>query len=502
MPKSVSPLFLPAVLMLAVYAALAVVAPTDFDYWWHLSTGRWIAAYGVPQVDPFSYTAGSRAWLDHEWLTQWLMQALEARHGYRGPVALFAAIQALTGLVLLALLRQRGIGTAASLVGLVLFMLLAAPTWGVRPQIVTALLLGLELWLLERYRQHPESPLPLLVLPVLLMLWANVHGSFIAGLGVIGLHVIGALADSRLHGRPRLGEATRLLACAVVATLATLANPYGMALWLLPLDYVSATGSEVLQSIDEWRSPDFHGAHAWLIPLLLVPLLLTGLRRPLQTAAATRATGIIDPTDALLVLTFLALALRARYHAPLYGMAVLPVALAAIPPWPAAGSATLGSIEARLHLLLAPLLSVALLTVAVRLPVSQWRDHPAVDGRLPYPARAVDWLKAQPGEPRLFNDLGWGGYLLHRLGPAHKVFIDGRLDLYRGPVFDDYAAITDLLPGWRQRLEAYRIDTVLIRAGTALDEALAHDPMWRSRHRDALAVVYVVDHDPVRTETD
>lgn len=501
MPLHASSLLLPACMLMAIYAALAIVAPTDLDYWWHLATGRWIAQHGVPALDPFSYTAGSRPWIDHEWLTQWLMQALEQRFGYRGPVAMFALIQAGTGAVLIALLRQRSIGTALSILGLLLFMLLAAPTWGVRPQIVTALLLGIELWLLERYRRAPLRAGPLILMPVLLLLWSNMHGSFVAGVGVIVLYAFGDLAERRFSGG-RDARATRnLLLCALLSAIATLINPYGIQLWLLPLDYVSASGSDVLQYIDEWRSPDFHGAHAWLIPALLSPLLLAGIRKVDSMSVADRAPlRSIDMTDALIVFAFLALALRARYHLPLYGMAVLPISLAVaarvLGNDRPSNSTGLGPREVQVHRLLAPVLVLVILSAATRLPASQWQATPSVDGKLPYPQAAAIKLAQLPADIHLFNDLGWGGFLIERIAPRQKVFIDGRLDLYRGKLFDDYARISDALPGWKLGLQHYGIDTILIRAGTSLDGALASSDGWTAFHRDELAVLYRATRTP------
>lgn len=76
------------------------------------------------------------------------------------------------------------------------------------------------------------------------------------------------------------------------------------------------------------------------------------------------------------------------------------------------------------------------------------------------------------------------------------MFIDGRLDLYRGKLFDDYARISDALPGWERGLQHYGIDTILIKAGISFDGALARSDGWAVFHRDELSVLYRATRTP------
>ena len=205
-------------LLLIVFAgALVIAAPSDVDYWWHLKTGQWIAAHGIPRVDPFSHTAEGRIWIDHEWLQQWLIQALDQRLGYAGPMLLYGAIQAATSLLVWRLIREHGAGRLLALILLLAFFLCAAATWGVRPQIVAALLLAVQLLILGRHRRAPDSrSRRLWWLPLLIGLWANLHGSFLLGLAVIGAHRTGIAFAHLLQDRPltRLQPLIRVLVAA------------------------------------------------------------------------------------------------------------------------------------------------------------------------------------------------------------------------------------------------------------------------------------------------
>lgn len=220
-------------LLIVLAGCLVIAAPSDVDYWWHLKAGEWIAANGIPQTDPFSHTAQGRPWLDHEWLQQWLIQGLNRllglQLGYGGPMLLCGLVQAATALLVWRLLREHGAGRRLSLILLLAFLMLAAPTWGVRPQILASLLLAVLSLVLSRWRcSGSGATRRLWWLPLLIGLWANLHGSFMLGLAVIGAYGVGMAIDNLLQ-RPSDPLPLRpLLRIFALCLLATLVNPYGI----------------------------------------------------------------------------------------------------------------------------------------------------------------------------------------------------------------------------------------------------------------------------------
>ncbi|MDP3293679.1 MAG: hypothetical protein Q8M37_02935 [Nevskia sp.] len=138
-----------------------------------------------------------------------------------------------------------------------------------------------------------------------------------------------------------------------------------------------------------------------------------------------------------------------------------------------------------------PLLALSIGMLIAAPPQSQSTKAPRTDGRLPYPELASRYLAKLPPGTRLYNDFGWGDFLIQSLHPQQTVFIDGRVDLYRDRIFDDYMRIDSLQAGWQALLTRYRINAVIIRNGSPLDGALAADEHWSAPYRDGLAVVYV-----------
>jgi hypothetical protein len=148
----------------------------DPDLWWHLRTGQWIIETGhIPRSDPFSFTRAGSPWVSHEWLSEVTFYEIWKHSGAAGLI-IFSAIVTTAGFMLL-YLRSPGKPHWAA-VTLLLGALAAAPVWGVRPQMFTFVLASLLLWLLDRGQ---ERPCLLIWIPLLFLLWLNLHAGFALG---------------------------------------------------------------------------------------------------------------------------------------------------------------------------------------------------------------------------------------------------------------------------------------------------------------------------------
>jgi hypothetical protein len=116
------------------------------------------------------------------------------------------------------------------------------------------------------------------------------------------------------------------------------------------------------------------------------------------------------------------------------------------------------------------------------------RDNHDVE-RTHYPVAALDYIETNGlAERRIYNSYNWGGYLLWRGAP---VFIDGRADVYGDAFIDEYVLAYQLRDGWRQPLERYEVEYVLIESSASLAALLEETDKWQRAYRDELAVVYV-----------
>jgi hypothetical protein len=118
-----------------------------------------------------------------------------------------------------------------------------------------------------------------------------------------------------------------------------------------------------------------------------------------------------------------------------------------------------------------------------------WYFWPRVGIADGFPAAAVDYLKRTRPPGPLFNDYGWGGYLVWRLYPDYRVGIDGRAAVYGPRRFAEYAEVADLRPRWRETLDGSAARLALIKAGSPLAIALRAAPDWQVLYEDRLAVI-------------
>jgi hypothetical protein len=486
-------------LLLAFVGLVTLVAPTDPDVWWHLRDGKLILESGVPHTDVYSFTAYGRTWLVQEWLTEVVMYGIKSSLGYGALSMLFGLFQAAGGFVVYLLFRRAGAGRLLALLLLMVYGVFATPTWGVRPQVLTPIFLGAFYLILLTYRENPARQKLLWALPPLMALWANVHASYFMGIALIGAFIVGEFANNLLH-RPAQPTPLRPLLVALAASFAaTLINPYFVELWTYPLTYVlNGTSNPLLKYTQEWQPPNFHEPGNLLFGasiILLVMVALLGVvseaqKRGWRLGLARR----VDVTGVILFAAFTTLALQAVRLVPVYGVIGLPMLAGALSQaWPGLSSKNErppGRAEGRLNWAIGGVGLMLAAVLIVGLPQAQTGQEPRTQTAFSYPVLAVNYLSTLPGSTKLYNDFIWGGYLIYRLYPQQKVFIDGRADMYRVGVFEDSVIVQTANAGWSKVLDKYGVDTALTVSGGALDDALSHESGWSAGYRDNLAVVY------------
>ncbi len=464
---------------------------TDPDFGWHLRTGEYIVStLSIPHFDFFSFTATGQPWVTHEWFAQVLMYLLYRLSGFGALTLFFALVSAITfGAVYL---RCEGKPYLAVFVVL-LAAISAAPFWGARPHTISLLLTSIFLYILDRYRRERRGRLLLWLLPPMLV-WANSHGSFALGPVLVAVY-LGAdwieRAYRRVTGR---GDARKnligtafdlvdkplagiLLACVAAIVL----NPNGARLYTYPLETL---GSHAIQTyIQEWQPPDWSSRAVQPFGALLV----------LTIVALVMARPRVSLASLILFAAFTYASLRASRQISIWVLIAAPLLAASVTkllrlPVLGAGTARVrGSLQALNWLLLLVFLLAGMLRIVMVM------QSQAEAEREFFPVKAVDTLLEKGWRGPIFNQYNWGGYLIWRLYPRERVFIDGRSDVYS--LIDDfvvreylkaYTATAD----WREPLDRYGVQLVLLEPDAPLAGQLARDGGWRQVYADAGAVVY------------
>ena len=471
-----------AILLFGLLAMTARNA-VDPDLWWHLRTGQWIVETGhIPHSDPFSFTRAGHAWVSHEWLSEVVFYELW-KHGGAAALIVFSAIITTAGFMLLYLRcllygGKKHWAAAATAFG----ALASAASWGVRPQMFTLTLASLLLWLLEGGQDRPRL---LFWIPPLFLLWLNLHAGFALGLALLFAYGVGLILETAVGNTP-WQEARPILLRVLLLLLACLAvvplNPSGAQLYRYPFDTLRSPGMRSF--IVEWFSPDFHD---WLYrPFLLVWLLL------LIALASSRSRPkgrVIVP----LLLTAFA-ALDAVRHIPIFVLVAVPVIAAALP----VASASLAVSQRRADTSrFRPLFIGAVVILLALFALVKWatlaRNQDAVEAEQ-FPQKAVAFLRAGDYPQRIFVYYDWGGYAIWKLYPEYRVFADGRADLYGDDLLRQIGTVVRLRTGWRDVLDRWRVEAILVPPTCAVAQALLFDPNWHAAFSDSKAILLLRRH--------
>jgi len=121
--------------------------------------------------------------------------------------------------------------------------------------------------------------------------------------------------------------------------------------------------------------------------------------------------------------------------------------------------------------------------------VSLTRNQDAREAEL-FPQKAIAFLRTGDYSPRVFVYYDWGGYAIWNLYPEYRVFVDGRADLYGDDLLrQSISTVMDVRTGWRDALDNWRVDAVLVPPSCALAQALLLDPAWHTAFSDPNAVI-------------
>lgn len=455
----------------ALYLVLLAVGQkllNDPDSYWHLVVGRWIIDHGaVPHADPFSFTFAGKPWIAKEWLSQLIYVGAYNLAGWTGMVVLAAAAIALA-YAILARFLQENLAPVAVLLFVAVAFLLAAPHSAARPHALALPVMVAFVGGLARAADRGRTP-SLWLLP-LMTLWANLHGGFTLGLllvGAIGLDTIVAAAPAE-----RLRAAGRWVGFGLLALAAACITPYGPESILVTFRILGL--GPALAIIEEWRPQNF-GALAGFEVALLAALGLALWRG-----------FTLSPVRILILLGLLHLALSAQRNGEVLGL-LAPLILAR----PLALQFPKLRVDPEENNAGRPALLTSAVIVALLIPgtialslVMAYAPNPRNT-----PAAAVAAITAAGAGP-VFNDYGFGGYLVHAGIPT---FIDGRTELFGGDfVLRHHRAVTLAdLPGLLRLLDEYKIGATLLAPETPAVAYLDRDAGWRRLYADDVAVVHV-----------
>jgi len=456
----------------------------DPDTYLHIAAGRWmIAHHALPMHDPFSHSMPGAVWIPHEWLAELVLASVYDWFGWPAVALLamlcFAASLALLTRRLLAYFEPfSALILVAASGALLLPHLLARPHVLAFPPLV-AWCAGL-ISARDRNRGPPYWLLPVMVL------WANLHGSFMFGLCLAAYLGAEAVLDGTSWSERRVAL-RQWGGFVALAALAALCTPNGLSGLLLPLRIVTMPALQ--GSFGEWLGPDIqhdHPLELWLLGALGVGLVL---RPKLPLTRLLLLLGLFHMAlsharyeDLVALVAPLAIA---QSFGPEIAARVRVASPSALARWfaawaqPARGSG--------LALGVAAFVAISGTTLLWPLPRP---DGPAT------PGSALDAVARLRLSGPVFNSEVFGGYLIFRRVPT---FIDGRIEMYGDAFLSRYLDAAggkkSVLTGL---LDQYGITWTLLRPTDGAVEVLDHLPGWRRVYADRYAVIHARQPAPDR----
>lgn len=443
------------------FTSLAPPVLGDGDSWWHVRAGEWMLDHrAVPMTDPFSFTFAGKPWHAHEWLAEVLFATAYRVAGWGG-VMLLAGVAAGSTVGLLYEWVRRHVGHLEAFAAAVVAFGCLAPGLLARPHLLALPLLVL--WTRALLDARDADRAPSLWWLLLIVVWANLHGSVLLAVALVGPFAVEALVEERLNWVRPL---RRWGVFAAGAALATLATPRGLegVTFLIEL-----TQMQSLSDIVEWRPPDFTRITT------LEALLMTGLYLALSEGVR------IPPMRVLVLIVLLHMTLQHRRHEML-------LALVGVMIWcRGTGRGREGMTEPlrepkRWYLPLVALAFGVVIIARVSLPAGVRETETA-------PATALAHVPLDLRARPVLNGYASGGFLI---GQGVKPFVDGRTDLYGDAFFARYDEIMQGQPGaLDQALAEYRIEWTFLPTGSVPARQLDSMQGWRRLYSDTMVTVHV-----------
>jgi len=234
----------------------------------------------------------------------------------------------------------------------------------------------------------------------------------------------------------------------------------------------------------EYQSPNFHNWSTWpFLIMLALGILASGAGSRLRAHASILFAG------------WTLMSLYSARNIPLFAIITAPYigtmvqgAIEKISILQRVDQ-SLVRVESNLKGVFWPLLAIIFLTIP-------FNNQPNTTNQFDpnkFPVRAVDWLKANPQEGKMFNNFIWGGYMLYRIWPEQAVFIDGQTDFYGEALTREYTQVMTLDEGWEAVLEKHDVSWVIVPSGKPLVKALQDEMSWIIVYHDETADIL---HEP------
>ena len=448
---------------------------------WHYQLGHEILqTRSLPTQDTFTFTRQGTHWINQSWAFDAGLAAIVDRFGWTSALLASSVLIAWIYSSLVRDLIDDGRSPLPALVAGILALMAGSIHFLVRPHLFTIafVLITSRLCL----KQHERGGFGVFWVPVLVGVWANMHGGFLVAPIIVLSAAFGHLISGAFGAARRL-NLTKYALAAILCGVAPLANPYGLALYRHVIHLLLTSGLTSL--IQEYQPIPFGKPESRAVEWIILALISLPIFR----------AGRMSRYEWVQTITWLHLCLATIRHAPLFGIMAAP-GLASMFDGAFANEQNEANPTAE-KITAWPWVGVAILASAV----VAGRSFGGFDSTI-WPLQALEVVREMPVSKPLFHEQDWGGLLeassnlarsterFYETKPIRRSYIDDRFELFGKEFVVEYIRAIEGEPEWETIRDRENIRIVWVRPDRGLARRLERDPEWRVAYRDEISVLF------------
>jgi hypothetical protein len=342
------------------------------------------------------------------------------------------------------------------------------------------------LWILVLEQIYKDKTKNWWLLPILMLVWVNLHGMFVLGVIIWLIYLVGDLFENPSKTWFTSLQTKSMLAGGGLSILATFLSPSGIGIWAA---IASLGGNAYIKSrIPEYQSANFQIPETWPFILILLITLLS----------FSRSTNKTPWRHAFLVTAFAGVALYSSRMLPFFAIVAAPIAAESVTEWLRLDFPkirlwiieknidTINQSSNGLVWVFAVVIAVTMLFKS-NIPIDAGNKGNTFDPKF-FPVNALTWLESNPQSGHVFNEFDWGGYMLLSLWPQYQIFMDGHTHIYGEKLTREYEQVITLNEAWKSIFDKYQITWAIIRAQSPVAKALEGEG-WKNLYQDETTII-------------
>ncbi|GBD98570.1 hypothetical protein BMS3Abin07_00590 [bacterium BMS3Abin07] len=429
------------------------------DFWWHLASGKYIAEHhSLPQADPFSYTTHASPSnrktiiLKGYWLAQVIFYEVFSLWNLKGIIILRSLLMLLFLFVIFLNIRKQNVSHLTAIILIAGVFSVAITTGGVRPQLFTFLIFSIVFYLLEDFRMNRSKKV--FLIPLLVMVLSNMHPGYIVCLLLISIYLSAQVILFFIKRDSGYATLRGLLAVWVLSILFSIFNPAGLDIFkeIFSIGHYTKGIVEFMPTFSLYAKKIIPVNYAYVIFLFFSLLSLRYFRK-------------IGLVHILLLIVFSIMSFVSIRYVIFYMCIAAPIIarIIVILGEERIFNRLTGVLKKRetFLCLVSGVIGISLVFNAIP---SFARYEFKEDESFAVPKAAADFLSKIKIRGNMFNEYGFGGYLIWRLYPDKKVFIDGRaLELDALNEYNTFASVSaGQNRSWEDILKKYDISCIVM----------------------------------------